>query len=176
MSRHARSAAVRIAEAAFCDGATARENGDLDAIPWFYEGTPDVDHPVMTLTLINEGMGSAYNIQLTPISVENIALSSSHSSGLRMMREGQSFADAMEPFASRPSETFLSLPPGNIAEFRVAVRFEVFRMGWKGYTVYSVEYEDGIGSHRKCFRIGSFLGSGRRATGRATEVGCPETP
>jgi hypothetical protein len=176
MSRHARSAAVRIAEAAFCDGATARENGDLDAIPWFYEGTPDVDHPVMTLTLINEGMGSAYNIQLTPISVENIALSSSHSSGLRMMREGQSFADAMEPFASRPSETFLSLPPGNIAEFRVAVRFEVFRMGWKGYTVYSVEYEDGIGLHRKCFRIGSFLGSGRRATGRATEVGCPETP
>lgn len=179
MSRRARSAAVRIVEAGFCDGATARENGDLDAIPWFYDGDPGVDHPVMTLTLINEGMGSAYNIQLTPISVEQISLSSHHNFGWRMAKEGQSFHDAVEPYASRPTGTFLSLPPGNIAEFKVAVRYEVFRLALRGpflEAAYLLGYEDGTGSHKKCFLFGSYLGSGRRAISRATEVPCPESP
>lgn len=166
MSQLARSASARIAEAGMCDVETATKNGDLAAIDWI---ATDADFRVLTLTLINEGMGPAYKLKLTPVSVDGHKLTYHHNAGWRLLKGGNDLWGALQPFASTPVGTFLSLPPGHTLEFRVAVRYESFRMAAKGpyfEAMYRLEFEDGHGAHTRCFAFGVLgVGVGFRAKG-----------
>lgn len=79
----------------------------------------------------------------------------------------------MEPYVSAPLGRILSIPPGYVEYFSVAVRPEAFRLAKNGPFIdvaYRLEYEDGFGIHRQLYAMGMFVGGLRRAIGVAKNL------
>lgn len=142
-NRLSRSASLRIAEATFM----GREN------PHYLRYLSNVDQVaenkivgVVLLTIINEGMSPASNVnvkanELMPSGVEGSKSMSLHKDE--------------DLFASLPMWDFLSIPPGHSEEVGFAMR-NAGHLGERIYTQYftfRLSYRDGLGIHRRVFRV-----------------------